>query len=106
MRFLPLYLFANQQTGLDPLGNPINELVRTGESIGRFSSWTAEEIALDNRQVTQNNRKIITRATKADLLSADKIEFEDRYHSITEIRGDDTTRWRIVVVNRYGSETT
>ncbi|MCO7128397.1 hypothetical protein NIE88_21995 [Sporolactobacillus shoreicorticis] len=105
MRFLPLYLFANQQTGSDPLGNPINELVQRGESVGRFSSWTAEEIALDNRKVTQNNRKIITRATKADLLSADKIKFEDLYHSITEIRGDDTTRWRIVVVNRYGSET-
>ncbi|MCO7125113.1 phage head closure protein [Sporolactobacillus shoreicorticis] len=105
MRFLPLYLYANQQSGTDPLGNPINELVQTGESVGRFSSWTAEEIALDVRQITQNNRKIVTRAMKEALTAADKIKFEDLYYSITEIQGDDTTRWRIVVVNRYGSET-
>lgn len=104
MIFKPLYLYGNQQTGSDVLGNPIYDLVPIGVAEGRFSSWTAEEISLDNREVTVNNRKIVTRAPKAHLEAASKVQFEDKYYSITEIIGDDTTRWRILVVNRYGSE--
>lgn len=104
MRLLPLSLYATQQTGSDILGNPINELVMIGKSEGRFSSWSSEEIALDNRGLTANNRKIITRASRADLLRSEKIKFEGRYHTITEVRGDDYQRWRLVVVNRYGSD--
>lgn len=104
MRFSPLFLYANQETGSDPLGNTINELVQIGESTGRFSSWTSEEIALDKREVTVNNRKIITRASKADLKLATKVKIEGLFHDITEIKGDDYSRWRILVVNRYGSE--
>lgn len=107
MIFMPLLFFKNEQTGSDSLGNPINELVELvefGESEGRFSAWTAEEIALDNRDITVNNRKIITRASAAVLKTVDKVKFEGKYHSITEIKGDDYTRWRILVVNRYGSD--
>lgn len=104
MRFLPLYLYANQEVGKDQLNNPINELVQIGESVGRFSSWTSKEIALDKRDVTVNNRKILTRESKVNLLLADKVKFEDKYHSIVEIIGDDLSRWRIIIVNRYGSD--
>jgi hypothetical protein len=104
MRFLPLYLYANQEVGKDQLNNPINELVQIGESVGRFSNWTSKEVALDKREVTVNNRKILTRESKANLLLADKVKFEDKYHSIEEIIGDDLSRWRIIIVKRYGSE--
>ncbi|MGR6115028.1 hypothetical protein ACTHHL_00365 [Aeribacillus composti] len=104
MIFKPLYLFRKQEVGRDALGNSIYELVQFAESEGRFSSWTSEEIALDVRNVTVNNRKILTRATKEQLQQADKIQFEGLFHSISEIIGDETTRWRILVVNRYGSE--
>lgn len=104
MRFLPLYLYANQEIGKDQLNNPIYELVSIGESVGRFSNWTSKEVALDKREVTVNNRKILTRESKANLLLADKVQFEDKYHSIKEIIGDDLSRWRIIVVNRYGSD--
>ena len=105
MRLFPLFLYANQHVGSDPLGNPINELVVIGEYEGRFSSWSSEEIALDNRNITMNNRKIITTALKSDLTRANKIQFDGLYHTITEIRGEDYDRWRLVVVNRYGSDT-
>lgn len=104
MRFLPLFLYANQEVGKDQLNNPINETVLIGESIGRFSSWTSKEIALDKRDISVNYRKILTRESKVNLLLADKVMFEDKYHSIKEIIGDDLSRWRIIVVNRYGSE--
>jgi hypothetical protein len=100
----PLYFFRNEETGRDPLNNPINELVQVGDSEGRFTSWTSEEIALDNRDVTRNNRKIITKAKAADLKNVDKVKFEGKYHDLTDIRGDDYMRWRIILVNRYGSD--
>ncbi|RDW17045.1 hypothetical protein CWR48_15705 [Oceanobacillus arenosus] len=104
MRFQPLFLFENQKTGEDELGNEINQLVQFKESDGRFSSWTSEEIALDVRNVTVNNRKIITRESKANLLLANKVKFDGKYHSISDIKGDDYDRWRVLVVNRYGTE--
>ena len=104
MIFKPLFLFAKRENGTDVLGNPIYELVQIGQSEGRFSSWTNEEIALDVRNVTVDNRKILTPCPKKLLEQADKVQFEGMYHTITAITGDDTTRWRIVVVNRYGSE--
>lgn len=104
MIFAPLFLFANKQVGTDALNNPIYELVQISESEGRFSNWTAEQIALDNREVTAHNRKIITRETMENLLKAVAIQFDGKYHTITQIRGEDTDRWRILVVNRYGSD--
>lgn len=104
MRFFTLLLYANQQIGSDPLNNPINDLVKIGETVGRFSSWTSEEVALDKRDLTVNNRKIITREFKSIIEQADKIKFDGLYYSVKEIKGDDYSRWRIVVVNRYGSE--
>jgi len=104
MRFLPLFLYGNQQVGSDQLNNAVYELVQTGKSEGRFSSWTAEEIALDKREVTLNNKKIITRASKATLQQVEKVKIDGMYYSIQEIKGDGFSRWRILIVNRYGSE--
>lgn len=104
MRFQPLFLIGEIIIGEDVLGNSITAPGVISESSGRFSSWTSEEIALDQRDVTKNNRKIITRAKKSDLVLAHKVQIDGKYHSITEIKGDDTSRWRIIVVNRYGSE--
>ncbi|WP_149155257.1 hypothetical protein [Bacillus sp. CH30_1T] len=97
-------MYANQEVGKDQLNNPINELVQIGESVGRFSNWTSKEVALDKRDITANSRKILTRESKANLLLADKVKFEHKYHSIKEIIGDDYSRWRIIIVNRYGSD--
>jgi len=38
------------------------------------------------------------------LLKSSRIEFEGKFHNIKEIIGDDTDRWRILVVDRYGSD--
>lgn len=105
MRLFPLFLYANSQTGEDALGNPITELVVVGESEGIFSTWTDKEVALDKRNVTVNNRKILTRAKKSDIAQSSKVLFEGLYHTITEVKGNDYDRWRLIIVNRYGSET-
>ena len=104
MRFQHLSLYKSEPLETDALGNPINTLEKFGQSEGRFSSWTAQEIALDNRNVTANNRKLVTRASKSYLEQADKVKFEDRYYSVKEVKGSDYDRWRILIVDRYGSD--
>ena len=104
MRFQPLLFYKNESLETDALGNPINTLEKFWQSDGRFSNWTAQEIALDNRNVTVNNRKIVTRASKSYLEQADKVKFEGRYYSVKEVNGSDYDRWRILVVDRYGSD--
>ena len=104
MRFQPLSLYKNETLETDALGNPINTLEKFWQSDGRFSNWTAQEVALDNRNVTVNNRKIVTRASKSYLEQADKLKFEGRYYSVKEVKGSDYDRWRILIVDRYGSE--
>ena len=104
MRFQPLSLYKSEPLETDVLGNPINTLEKFWQSEGRFSSWTAQEIALDNRNVTVNNRKILTRASKSYLEQADKVKFEGRYYSVKEVKGSDYDRWRILIVDRYGSD--
>jgi hypothetical protein len=100
----PLFLYENQQVGSDALGNPINERIMFLEGDGRFSSWTSEEIALDNRDVTKNNRKILTWVKREHLERAEYVKIDGKYHKVTEIKGDDYQRWRIVVVDRYGTD--
>ena len=104
MRFQPLSLYKSEPLETDVLGNPINTLEKFWQSEGRFSSWTAQEIALDARNVTINNRKILTRTSKSYLEQADKVKFEGCYYSVKEVQGSDYDRWRILIVDRYGSD--
>ncbi|MEK5052049.1 hypothetical protein MHH96_01150 [Niallia sp. FSL K6-0212] len=104
MRFYPLFLYANKKIGSDQLNNPIYEKVLIGESIGRFSSWSDKEVALDKREVTVNSRKILTRAPKAFIDEAESVKINGLYYAIKEVTGDDYERWRLVIVDRYGSE--
>lgn len=111
MNFKPLFLYAETETGTDVLGNPLTEMNLFWESEGFFSSWNNRELAADNitvtangRPVTVDNRKIITNCSREMLEKADKVFFEGKYHNITIIEGDDSMRWRVVIVNRYGSD--
>ena len=92
------------KTGTDVLGNDKydTELFKTSE--GRFSSWSATEVALDTRNVTTNNRKLITKALKADIMQATAVLIDGKYHDITEVKGDEYNRWRIIVVNQFGRD--
>ncbi|WP_422122928.1 hypothetical protein DHX103_14450 [Planococcus sp. X10-3] len=100
MRFKPLKLYADQKTGEDVLGNPITEPVLIGLYEGLVTSWTTEEIALLDRDVTRTQRKLLTDAPVDIIRQADSIDLEgERYHDI-EIRTD-TVRWRICHIKDY-----
>ena len=81
MRFQPLSLYKKEALETDALGNPINTLDKFWQADGIFSSWTAQEIALDSRNVRINNRKILTRATKNYLKQSDKVRCNGMYDS-------------------------
>lgn len=100
MRFKPLKLYADKETGRDVLGNPITQPVLIGLYEGLVTSWTVEEIALLDREVTRTQRKLITDAPISIIRQADSIELEgERYHDI-EVRTD-TVRWRICHIKGY-----
>ncbi|MBC1272684.1 hypothetical protein [Listeria booriae] len=100
MRLSPIFLFRKVETGKDELLNPITSLEKFGESVGRFSNWSAEEIALDTRGVTKTTRKILTRLSKVDCDAADVVELEgDRYEK-TELTKN-YGRWRLMIVTKY-----
>lgn len=111
MKFKPLFFYSEMEIGIDILGNPIKEMSLLDESEGFFSNWNNRELAADNitvqangRSATVDNRKIITKCKRSVLDLAEKILFEEKYYDITAVEGDDYLRWRIVIVNRYGSD--
>lgn len=92
------------KTGTDILGNDKYDTVLFKTSEGCFSSWSTTEVALDTRNVTTNNRKLITKALKADIMQATAVLIDGKYHDITDVKGDDYNRWRIIVVNQFGRD--
>ena len=100
MRFKPLKLYANKETGRDVLGNPITEPVLIGLYEGIVTSWTTEEIALLDREATRTQRKLLTDAPISIIRQADSMDLEGvRYHDI-DVKTD-TVRWRICHIKDY-----
>lgn len=100
MRFKPLKLYANRQTGSDVLGNPITEPVLIGLYEGLVTSWTTEEIALLDREVTRTQRKLLTDAPLDVIRQSDSIEIEGNSYHQVEVKID-TVRWRICHIKDY-----
>lgn len=104
MRMKPLVLCQYEETGRDELNNPTLELTKISSSQGRFSSWTNEEIEVEGRDVTKDSRKIVTIASREKCEQADRILFENRLYRIKEVRGDESTRWRLLLIDKHGNE--
>lgn len=107
MRLDDLFLCAYESIGEDEYYNPIKRLVKIGDPVGaegRFTSWTKEDIQVEGRDVTKHTRKVITTADLDECEAADKILFEGQLYSIKEVRGDDYTRWRLLIVDKHGND--
>lgn len=63
MRYFTIAFLTEETTGTDVLGNPVTEwLTAKTRYRGRFTEWSAEEIALEGREVTKSQRKLLTDA--------------------------------------------
>ena len=53
----PCTLYEPEETGQDILGNPIIEPKEVLQTYARFTPWTDEQIALEGREVTENEQR-------------------------------------------------
>ncbi|MBQ8514633.1 MAG: hypothetical protein IJ496_04485 [Ruminococcus sp.] len=100
MRYFPVRLLTEAKTGEDILGNPVTELQETAQSYrGRFSEWTADEIALLGRDGTQSQRKLLTDAPLSVCKAASGLRADADYtiKAVKDLHG----RWRLLYVERW-----
>ena len=57
----PVTLINRTETGQDALGNPVYEESPDSQFPARFTPWDAQDIALEGREVTVNQRKLLVR---------------------------------------------
>lgn len=105
MRLYPVLLREKVATETtDKLGNVIHE-IRDMDVLGaegRKSIFTNAEIALDARIVTQNIQKAVTTISRADLSKAFLFVINGESFTITDIKGEDDDRWRVIYLKSYG----
>lgn len=107
MKLDDLFFCAYETTGEDAYYNPTKRLVKTGDPLGaegRFTSWSREDIDIEGREITKTTRKVITTADLDECEAADKILFNGHLYSIKEVRGDEYTRWRLLIVDKHGND--
>lgn len=102
MRLFEITLLKKEESGIDKLGNTTYQIVPFKKGEGRKSIWTAQEIALDTRIVTNNLQKIITTIDQTDLAESSCLVLNEEKFKIQEIKGEDDDRWRVISVTSYG----
>lgn len=107
MKLDDLFFCAYKTIGEDALYNPIKRLVKIGDpngQQGRFTSWSKEDVDVEGREVTKSTRKLITPADLEDCQAADKVLVDGLLYSVKEVRGDEYTRWRLLIVDKHGND--
>lgn len=100
MRYFPIRLLTETKNGEDVLGNPITELQESEHSYrGRFTEWTADEVSLLGRDVTQSQKKVLTDAPLNICKAASGIRADADY-TIKDVK-DLHGRWRLLYVQRW-----
>lgn len=101
MRYFPITLLQSIPTGTDVLGNPITSLQPLPTAYrGRFTEWTAEEMQLVGRDVTQAQRKILTDASLEICKNAAAVRAGKEDYQIQTVK-DLHGRWRLLYVERW-----
>ncbi len=100
MQYLPMQLLCSVLTGTDVLGNPVTELQAAPTRYkGRFTPWTAAEVELEGRAVTQNQRRLITNAPLSACRSASGVRVCGENYRILSV--EELRRWRLLRVERW-----
>ncbi|WP_302159624.1 hypothetical protein [uncultured Ruminococcus sp.] len=100
MQYLPIHLLCSVQTGTDVLGNPVTELqAEAAPYQGRLTPWAAEDVELEGRAVTQNQRRLITNAPLSACRSASGVRVCGENYRILSV--EELRRWRLLRVERW-----
>ena len=101
MRYFSVALLRTVQTGTDPLGNPVCTLHPTKPAyLGRFTEWTAEEMQLVGRAVTESQRKLLTNAPLSACRQATAVRAGNEDYTIQTVK-DLQGRWRLLYLERW-----
>lgn len=101
MRYFAITLLQSVQTDTDVLGNPVMSLQPFPAAYrGRFTEWTAEEMQLVGRDVTQAQRKILTDAPLEACKNAAAVRAGKEDYQIQTVK-DLHGRWRLLYVERW-----
>lgn len=93
-------LLAKRQIGKDALGNPVNDLVEVGRSTARFTPWTDEQTALEDREVTRNEQQFLIPLPYARFPACQAVELDGHRQEITQVV-DFSPRFTLIRVKCY-----
>ena len=93
-------LKAREKVGEDTLKNPIYEWKTVKKTRARFTPWTDEQIALDERNVTRNEQRFIIPIPYCRFPECQKAVIDGREQDITQVI-DLSPRWTAIQVKVY-----
>ena len=94
MRFKNVEFYGNMKVDEDALGNPIYEEKLLDIYPSTLTEWTTEEIALLDRTVTQNQRKLLTHAPIDVLKQTTHVYINGVKYGDIDVKKD-FIRWRL-----------
>lgn len=101
MIWKPVTLINRTETGKDALGNPAYEESPGSQFLARFTPWDAQDIALEGREVTVNQRKLLIRISRTEFPDCQKVQFEGEVYQVMQIT-DLSPRFTLLYVKKYG----
>ena len=100
MRWETLDLIKLEDTGdVDELENPIKDPTVFKTIKARVTPWTAEELKLEDRTITQNSRKLITPEKMEAIKDVEKVEIDGNQYNVIGKRR--YGRMRALIVEGY-----
>lgn len=100
MIWKPVTLINRTETGQDALGNPVYEESPDSQFPARFTPWDAQDMALEGREVTVNQRKLLVRVARKEFPACEKVSFDGGMYTISQIT-DLYPRFTLLYVTEY-----
>lgn len=99
MKYINFELISLRQIGQDKLNNPIYEKESIGTFKGRITPWTADNIALEGREYTSSNCRMITQVGRQLLEIAKYIQIDGKDYEFKKV--ENAERWRVIDVKGW-----
>lgn len=96
----PCILLSETQVGEDALRNPIHAYQEVKRTRARITPWTDEQVALEGREVTKNEQRLIIPIPYQKFPECQRICIDGHEQDITQIT-DLSPRFTLVQVKKY-----
>ena len=103
MKWEECSLIRKEKVGEDMLGNAEYSDFRVKDCPGRFTPWANEEVHLEGRDITQNQRKLLLRLPFSDFPTCEKVRIAGLNYEIKRII-DLSPRFVLLHVKAYKEE--